>query len=161
LKLRISRTVRKTMITIILLLVLFIGAGVTYVLITDRSTNKHELPPVSASLDQSPLPKAVAPGPNAPEGVGVELVTSPVTAGSNASITVSTNAGSACTITVSYNGVKSSDSGLVPKVADAYGNVTWTWTVISSVPAGTWPINVSCVYHGRTGVVTSSYQVTA
>jgi hypothetical protein len=87
-------------------------------------------------------------------------VTSPIAAGSNSSITVRTNAGSTCAVTVSYNGAPSTDSGLTPKTADAYGNVTWTWTVNSSVPAGSWPVKVTCTYHGRSGVVISNFQVT-
>ncbi|HEY5152727.1 MAG TPA: hypothetical protein VII55_02010 [Candidatus Saccharimonadales bacterium] len=159
-KSRIPKTVRNTIISIFLLLLLFIGAGIAYVLIADRSTPKAVPVAAVAKPDTDSTPKPTPPSANAPEGVSVESVTSPVAAATNSSITARTNAGSTCTIVVSYNGGQSTDSGLTSRTADAYGNVTWTWTVGSAVPAGTWPINVTCTYHGRSGVVQSSYQVT-
>lgn len=159
-KARIPKTIRNTVISIFVLVLLFIAGGVAYVLITDRSTPKQRPIAAAAKAETDPVLKPTPPAANAPEGVSVEAVMSPVAAGSNSSITARTNAGSACTIAVSYNGVQSTDSGLTAKTADAYGNVTWTWTVNSSVPVGTWPIKVTCTYHGRSGVVQSTYQVT-
>jgi len=161
LKVRVPKPIRSALISIFVLIVLSVIAGIVYVLVSDMSSSKPNHPVAKASQDQvSPLPKPVAPGLNAPEGVAVETITSPVTAGSNSSITVSTNAGSACVIAVTYSGVASTDSGLAPKIADAYGNATWTWTVGSSVPVGNWSIRVTCSYHGRTGVSDSNLVVT-
>lgn len=160
-KVRIPRVIRRTIISVVVLVILFLAAGVAYVLIADGNVSHPPAATPKKSADQEPsLPKPVAPAANAQEGVSVETVTSPVAAGSNAAITVSTNAGSKCSITVTYNGVKSTDSGLAPKTADAYGTVNWTWTVGGSVPAGNWPIEVTCVYNGRSGVSASSLQVT-
>jgi len=157
-----AKTIRKIVIAVIVLAVLFVIAGVAYVLIADQSAPKPAAKPAHASTDTQPsaLPKPVQPGPNAQEGVAIEAVTTPVAAGANSSVAISTNAGSTCTITVTYSGVPSTDSGLAPKTADPYGNVTWAWTVGSTVPVGTWPIKVTCVYHGRTGVVLDDLQVT-
>jgi hypothetical protein len=138
-----------------------VAAGVAYVYISGRSETKNQASEAPATTqDSSPLPKPVPPGPNAPEGVAVAALTSPVKIGSNASLTVLTNAGSKCSLTVTYNGTLSTDSGLVPKTADAYGNVSWTWTITSSVPAGSWPIKVTCVYNGRSAVVQADQVVT-
>lgn len=157
---KIPKTVRNTAITAVILAVLFIGAATAYVLVTDGSGNKPATS--SASSYQPPsLPKPSKPSPQAVEGAAVEAVDSPVAAGSNTSISIKTNAGSTCTITVTYNGVASKDSGLGPKLADDYGNVTWTWTVGSTVPAGTWPIKVLCTYtNGKSAMVESEIQVT-
>ena len=155
---RIPRTLRRTIITMVALLLLFIISGVAYVLISDRE-NAKSAPATVPPAEVLPLPKPTPPGINAPEGAAVETLTSPVSAGSNSSITIATNAGSACTISVSYNNVPSTDSGLAPKTADVYGNVNWTWTVDSSAPVGTWPVKVTCVYHGRSGVVIGNLEV--
>lgn len=160
-KARVPKTVRKTAISVVILLVLFVVAGMAYVLITDRSSAKPVSKAAPANTaSPTALPKPTQPAPNAAEGVAVETVTSPVAAGSNASISISTNAGSVCTILVTYNGVPSTDSGLAAKAPDPYGGVTWTWTVGNSVPPGTWPIKVTCTYHGRSGVALSNMQVT-
>ena len=161
LRTHIPKTIRKVTFTIIVLLFIFVVAGIAYVFITDHFSTKI-LPAISTNnaAQSSPLPKPVAPGSNSPEGVAVQTVISPVSVGSNSSITVNTNAGSVCTITVTYNGIQSTDSGLSSKIADAYGNVTWTWTVETGVPVGSWPIKVTCTYHNRSAVVLSTVQVT-
>ena len=160
-KRRLPGTIRKVAITILVMLLLFVGAGVAYVYISGRPGAKHETSEVPVNTDESsPLPKPVAPGPNAPEGVAVGSLTTPVKIGANASLNIATNAGSKCTIIVTYNGVVSTDSGLGPKPSDAYGNVTWTWTINSAVPPGSWPIKVTCVYNGRSAVVQDTQVVT-
>lgn len=156
-----KRTVRKVVLSVVVLVMLFVAAGVAYTFIVGRSGPKQVPKPVSAKSAETPLAvKPVAPAPNAPVGVAVGMITSPVTAGSNASITARTVAGAACTISVTYNGVASKDSGLSAKTADVYGVVNWTWTVEGSVPPGTWPVKMACTYHGRSGVVDTNLQVT-
>jgi len=143
------------------MLVIFLAAGLLYVYIIDRTPPKAKITNAPASVQPAPvLPKPTAPGANAPEGVSVEAVTNPVTLGNNGSIVVSTNAGSTCSILVKYGGAASTDSGLAPKKSDVYGNVSWSWTVPKTTPVGTWPIVVTCVYNGRSGVVDSSFVVT-
>lgn len=160
-RIRIPRIVRRTIVSVIVLIVLAVAAGIVYVLVTD--SNVKPAPARSkpaATRQESALPKPVAPAPNAQEGVSIESLTSPVSAGSNVSLIATTDAGSKCTITVTYNGVQSTDSGLIAKTADAYGGVSWSWTVGTSVPVGNWPVSVNCVYHGRSGVMAGSLQVT-
>jgi hypothetical protein len=157
------RTVRNIAITVVVLLVLFVGAGVGYLYITGNSndTNANQTPPPPPP--ETGLPKPVKPAPNAPENAAVEVLTSPVAVGSNASISVKTNAGSTCTISVTYNNVPSKDSGLITKNSDDYGNVTWAWTVDKTAPVGTWPVKVTCVYNisKKSAVVVGNLQVTA
>lgn len=160
-KSRVPKTLKRIVITVIILIVLSIVGGVAYVYFTGNSTGKQETPQtVANTAESSPLPKPVAPGANAPEGVSINALTTPVGLGSNASITIATNAGSNCTIVVTYGGVKSTDSGLAPKKADAYGTVTWTWTIPANTPLGAAPVKVDCVYNGRTGVVIGTQVIT-
>lgn len=157
---RLPRPIRHALISGTVLIVLFIAAGIIYTFVADRTGSKP--PPARAATAESSIaePKPTPPSPNAPEGVSVSSLTSPVAAGSNAALTVQTNPGSTCTIAVVYNGVASKDSGLAAKPVGAYGVVTWSWTVEPTVPPGSWPVAVTCVYHGRSGVVQTNLQVT-
>lgn len=93
---------------------------------------------------------------NAPVGVAIQTVTSPITPGSNASISIRTRPKAACSIQVTYSltGDKdkiSHDGGLIPKNADEYGTVSWTWTVEKGRPIGSWPIEITCAYNTKWG----------
>lgn len=157
---KIPKTVRNTLISVVVMVALFAAAATVYVLIADRNSKPPaKLKPVS----QAALPheiKPVAPAANAQEGVAVQSFITPVAAGSNTTLQVLTNAGSTCTIKAVYNNVPSRDSGLATRTADAYGLVSWTWTVDSTAPAGSWPVTVTCDYRGRTGVYIGQLQVT-
>lgn len=149
-----SKSVRNACISAAVLLVLLVGGGVAYTYF--MGPDGTQLGAQAASVVTSPeagAPKPVKPAPNAKESASVQSITSPVTPGSNTSIIVKSNAGSKCSVAVVYGTTPSTDSGLTPKVADEYGNVSWTWTVGSSVPLGTWPVTVTCVYNTRSAVV--------
>jgi hypothetical protein len=94
--------------------------------------------------------------PDAPVGVSRQMLTTPVLPGENASLTIKTNPAATCDITVTYGELgetesKSTDSGLTPKVADQYGMVTWTWTVESLRPSGTFPVETTCANEENSG----------
>ena len=156
---RLPKPVRNILISVLILIVLLIGAGAAYTWYMDSKTTIHPISTPAHSDDIPAFAKPVAPAANARVGVAVEVITSPVAPGSNASITVRSLAGAKCTITVSYKNVASTDSGLVPKVADEYGTASWTWTVGKTVPAGTWPVGVTCARNGMTGYVRGDLQV--
>ena len=64
--------------------------------------------------------------------------------------------------TVTYpsgKAVKGRFSGLVKKIADEFGVVTWAWTVPAGTPQGTWPVNVSCKNKKYSAVVSSDLVV--
>ena len=155
---RISKNVRHAAFSVVALIVLFAAAGTAYTLFAGPGEIK-KAPVAAAKTEPDAVPKPKAPAPNAPEGVAIGSLTSPVTAGSNASITVRTNPTSVCTISVLYNGAASTDSGLSSKTADAYGVAGWTWTVGAGVPPGSWPIKVTCSYNGRSAVFDTNIQV--
>lgn len=72
------------------------------------------------------------------------VVTTTVSRGQAASATVTTIPNAFCSITVSHaSGLRTQD-GLAPKDADGGGNVSWSWTVEASAPAGSWLVEVSC-----------------
>ena len=127
------------------------GAGIAYVWYTSQNSEvvKTEAP--------KPAPKKVATtpvvDPKTPVGVSVTVLTSPIKAGSNASITIKTKPLAACSIKVEYDKKPGTDGGLVPKSADDYGVATWTWTVEPGRPPGTWPVDVTCARDGKSGYV--------
>ena len=148
------------MLSVVILVVLFVLAGVAYTLFTGQSGPAPAKTTSKSAQAAYSAPKPVAPAPNAPVGVSVDSLLSPVSAGSNTSLEVQTTPTASCAVSVVYNGVASTDSGLAPKAADAYGVAGWTWTVGAAVPAGSWPITVTCSYHSKSAVVKTSLQVT-
>jgi hypothetical protein len=103
--------------------------------------------------------KPVKPAEDAATGVSIQSFTTPVTPGSNASITIKTNSDATCSITVVYDEEASVDSGLSPKIADEFGIAMWVWTVEASVPVGEWPVTITCVRNGQSGVVVGDLEV--
>ena len=159
---RIPGTVRNTALSIVVLAVLALAGGTAYIFIIDKTTSTT-IPVSAAPVSVTPAAgeiKPKAPSPNAREGVAVEFVTTPVRAGTQASVAVRTNPTSICTVAVAYNGVASHDPGLKPQTADGFGGVGWTWTVDTAAAAGTWPVDITCTYHGRSGVGRADLEVT-
>jgi hypothetical protein len=146
--------------SVVTLIILLVGGGVAYVFFSGEYKAPQNSSATQKPVDQQRgLPKPSTPNPKAPVGAAVQSLLSPVKAGSNTSITVKSNAGSKCKISVSYGDILSKDSGLAPKVADAYGNVTWSWTVERSAPAGTWPVKVTCVFYKKSAFVQGDLKV--
>lgn len=148
---KIIHYVRNTSISIVVLLVLIVGAGVTY------TWYMGQKPVVDVVVDTTnitpPKIKHVESASNVPQSASVQLLTSPVVPGSNASITIKTNPGSICTISVVYDKTTSTDSGLIAKKANDFGVVTWAWTVEPAVPIGKWPVKVTCELDKKMAVV--------
>ncbi len=91
----------------------------------------------------------------------VKLVslTSPASPGNEAKITVTTAPNANCQITVLYKSGPSKAQGLVPKLADNQGRVSWTWRVGTRTTPGSWPINVTCSSGGLKGTLKTSFVV--
>src|SRR2546426_8950659 len=77
-------------------------------------------------------------------------VSSPVPRGGTATVTIQTLARTTCIITVFYRSGPSKASGLVPKMADDQGRITWKWKVGTRTTPGQWPIRVECGQHDIT-----------
>lgn len=85
--------------------------------------------------------------------------TSPAAPFTDATLTISTSPGANCSIVVHYKSGPSRAKGLVPKVADSSGRVTWTWRVGSNTTPGRWPIVVTCKKGADHGELRTVFQV--
>jgi hypothetical protein len=148
----VLRVLRNTAITIIVLAVLLVGIGVVY---TWYNGKYGEQPKNTVAVKKTPVVSKgpTKPSPTSKVNASVQLLTSPITPGDNASINVHTNADAKCTIKVEYDKVTAKDSGLVPKTADEFGMVTWAWTVPVASPVGKWPVTVTCANLKNSGMV--------
>jgi hypothetical protein len=80
-------------------------------------------------------------------------VTSPISAGSYATLTASVSPSITCSITVYYKSGPSEAQGLYPK-RPSRGRVSWTWKVGTRTTPGRWAITVSC---GSAGTLHTSF----
>ena len=127
-------------INILVLIIIGLLLVVWYIWQSGQKTVEVEpLPAVKQQVIEKP--KA---DPTGPVGVSTQVFTSPVQQGANVSLAIRTRAEAACSITVTYDKEKSNDAGLLPKTADEFGVVQWTWTVESSRPVGKWPVDITC-----------------
>ena len=136
---------RNSIIAIILILILIIIlllVGIWYVWWSGKN-NVVKQDPLPEKVVQPIQEKAKA-EPIGPVSVSEQTFTTPVQQGGNASLAIRTRAEAACNVTVTYDGEKSNDAGLLPKTADEFGTVQWTWTVESSRPVGKWPVDITC-----------------
>jgi hypothetical protein len=127
---------------------------------TGVAPNGIELHPILAFtcatgvvVSGSPAAKPTSPAPGKVELVSV---TSPISAGSEATLVVDAPSGAACSIVVTYKSGPSSAAGLYPQSVHS-GRISWTWTVGTRTTPGRWPIDVSC---GAAGSVHTSFDVT-
>jgi hypothetical protein len=95
---------------------------------------------VSSNIATHPIPNTARPWPVV-RAVRKVSLTSPVRAGTGASLTVSVSPRALCTIDVIYDKVASKTKGLGPKSGSM---ITWRWRVGTSTPPGRWPVIVRC-----------------
>lgn len=151
---RIIRSGIHIIISFVVLLVILVGAGVVYTWWIGQNDIKSNSVVIDSAESTKPsIIKPTKPAANAKLGVAIQMLTTPVVPGLNASVTAKTNTDSKCSIQVLYNEVASRDSGLTPKIADDYGMVSWTWTVESNVPLGKWPVKIACALGSKSAVV--------
>jgi hypothetical protein len=139
------------------LLVIFIGAGFAYVYFSGDSSE-----PTKTEIKEPEKigpPKPAKPNPKNPVGASVVSIISPVKAGSNSSITIKTTPTAICAIKVVYGKVSEVDSGLRSKMADDFGNATWSWTVDKAVTPGKGTAKVACTYAKKSGYVEGYFEV--
>ena len=140
---RRRRTTRRVFIAIFVLLVFCIVAAIIYV----WYMGQHPLEATQTVVNTAPLaPKLKAPSydPNAPVGIVQQTFTGAIAAGGNAMISIKTQPKAACQIAVKVNKETLPDTGLVPKIADEFGMVDWSWTVPKNVLPGKWPVEITC-----------------
>ncbi len=128
---------------------------------TGVAPNGIELHPIlafncSTGVVVSGSPAAKPPSAAASGKVKFVSVTSPISAGSDATLVVEAPSGATCSIVVTYKSGPSSAAGLYPQSAHS-GRISWTWTVGTRTTPGRWPIDVSC---GAAGSLHASFDVT-
>lgn len=119
---------------------------------TATATPSPSLKPVATTTPGSSMStkqSAVAPTKNTatPEPVQalIELasLTSPISHGSNATISIKGKPNTEYNITVEYKSGPSTAAGLGAKTSDSSGHVSWTWKVGTRTTPGSWPITIS------------------
>jgi hypothetical protein len=100
------------------------------------------------------LTAALAVPASAAARVRLVSVTSPISHGSYATLTVSLSKRATCSITVYYKSGPSHAQGLYPKTGV---RISWSWKVGTRTTPGRWPITVSC---GSAGTLHTSFVVT-
>lgn len=139
-----KRTLRRVGFSVVILLFLLIVAAVIYVWYMGRHPAQQAVETVDTS-SQAPILKTYTPDPDDPIGISEQSFTGQAKLGENAAIGVKTSPGAACQISVKMsNNAVLPDSGLVPKIADDFGLVEWSWTVPANGLIGKWPVEVTC-----------------
>lgn len=145
-------------VTSVFVLLLLAGiAGFAYAYYSGQEDYAPKQP--IAEKEEPVEQKVPVPKKPVPVGVSVQLMSSPITPGSEASISIHTNSFAKCTIEVEYDEVPYTDKNLKEKVADEFGVVSWEWVVDEAVPLGTWPVTVTCRNAKYNGVAIGDLEV--
>jgi len=91
--------------------------------------------------------------------ISVVSLNSPISAGSNAKLTIQTAPGSICSITVYYKSGPSSAAGLGSQTTDASGQATWSWKVGSRTTPGIWEIVVQSNLNDKSASISIPFEV--
>lgn len=148
----VKKTLRNTLISIVVLLFVVAGGGLLYTWVIGK-TQPPQANVGTVEPQSQPVIKHVQPATNVPESASIQSLTTPIAPGDNASVTIKTNPKSTCVISVIYDKTPSTDSGLSAKTSDEYGTVTWSWTVENTVPIGKWPVKITCTREKLSAVV--------
>lgn len=147
----------KIAISFAILLLLLVAVGLVYTWWMGRNA--------PAQIPDSPVSKPLAKAPSviaddAPLGVSLQSMTSTVKPGENMAMTLKTNPKAACSIKVEFAPTKfSNDSGLVPKDADEYGIVSWSWKSEPNWLPGIGSATVTCANAKNSGVYVGKFEI--
>ncbi len=145
---RRRRSIRSSIIAVVILAGLLFTGGTAYTWYMSQQ-EAVEATPLPDVVSKAVAPKApVKIADDAKVGISVQTLTSPVSRGGNSSISIKTLPTATCSIKFTYNSDKreSKDSGLIPKAADEFGVLSWTWTVTPDTQSGVWPVEVTCAH---------------
>ena len=105
---------------------------------TEKSTQKPTKKPTQKST-KKPTQKPT----EAPKNIEITNVSSSVSPGEYAYISMQGEPNTDYSITVIYNSGPSTAAGLYTKTSDSNGNVSWEWKVGTRTASGTYPIIIS------------------
>lgn len=158
-RIRRKRTALIVFVTMLIAIVLLLAGIIAYNWYAGRNANVTVIDTPPKVTNVIAAPKKVAA--NQPVGVSIASLSTPLVAGSNASVAARTLPEATCSIEVTYNGMRSADTGLAPKAADEFGTITWSWTVEKGQPAGKWPVWITCSQNGTSARVRGDLVITA
>lgn len=153
---RRKRTATRVGVAVLVLVMLFIVGAVIYVWYVGQRPVQQAVETVNTQ-SAAPILKGYTPDPDAPVGIVQQSFSDPMPAGSNAAISIKTNPGAACQISVKVNNTALPDTGLVPKIADEFGLVNWSWTVPKGTLVGKWPVDVTCANEAKKSAFYRAY----
>lgn len=148
-KQRALRQLRMTVIIFVVLLVLAIGAGLFYVWLMGLQAKPSAVTTAPQTNQPSFLTPHKVPD-NVAIGSSIQSISSPVSPGDNASLTVRTTESAVCTVKIirldssQKEVARVTDSGLSDKKADEFGMVVWTWTMPSDAAIAKWTADIFC-----------------
>jgi hypothetical protein len=142
---RWRRRSKKIALLVLIFFVLFSIIGFVYTWYAGQQEVEPALD-ISTIPSKQPQRDLAEPTKDSQVGVSVQSFTAQAQQGDNVTLVIKTLRGAACSILFTYNddNERSDDTGLIPKIADDYGYVDWTWTVGQGVQDGTWPVEVVC-----------------
>ena len=163
-KRRIVRVVRNIGISIVVLLLLVLGAGVAYTWYMGQETSSAaSAPPVQPVVTAAATStKSRVPAPDAPASASIQQLTSPASPGGTVDLTVRSNPTATCKIAVEYSNKQPGTSpALIEKATDDFGMVDWQWTVDATAPKGKAAVTVTCsLDEKRSAVIRGDLDIT-
>ena len=154
---RRRRFARRMAIAIVVMIFLFAVAGIIYAWYMGRDPENRVVETGVPTTTKKTI-EPYQPPTDAAVYIVLESITTPVTIGNTATITIKTNPKAVCQITFTVDKSPISDTSLLPKTADEYGLIQWSWTV-KAVP-GKWPVETTCANEsGRSGYYKAELEV--
>jgi hypothetical protein len=136
-------------IIVVVVLIIAIVAGLIYVWLMGLQAK----PLTTTTAQTTTQPAFITPHKvpdNVEIGSSIQSLSSPISPGDNASLTVRTTESAVCKVKIIHLDdsqkelARVTDSGLGDKTADEFGMVTWTWTMPSNVAIAKWSADIYC-----------------
>ncbi len=98
---------------------------------------------------------------NPPLVLEIKSLTSPALQGSKVTLVANADPGARVSISLKLPTGQARPNGLTEKTAGKNGQVTWTWTVAKTLPAGSYAIQITSAYQGKTASQSTNLVVNA
>lgn len=156
---RRRRLARRVVIAIVVMIFLFIIAGVIYAWYMGRNAKVIE---TAAPTTTTQKIEPYVPPADAAVAVVLQSITTPIAPGGTATVTIKTNPKAVCQITVKVGDKVFPDNALIPKTADEYGIIQWSWVVPGTSAPGKWSVEMTCANEsGNSGYYKAELEVAA
>lgn len=137
----------RIVVFVVVLIFIFVIAGMVYAWYASQNPEERVIS-TPVNIPKTKV-QTYEPSPDAPVAIVMQSLTTPIKAGGTAMMTIKTNPKAVCQITAKMGGSVYPDTGLIPKTADEYGVVGWSWAIPGNAPASTWPIEVTCANEAK------------